>query len=60
MGARGLSCAVSGLGQCLYSDPREKLVSRPSADIGRPSAGKSRSGPRETSGTQDKEHTKQE
>ena len=40
LGARGLSCAVSGLGQCLY------------CDIGRSSAGKSRSGPRETSGTQ--------
>ena len=24
LGARGLSCAVSGLGQCLYCDPREK------------------------------------
>ena len=23
LGARGLSCAVSGLGQCLYCDPRE-------------------------------------
>ena len=40
LGARGLSCAVSGLGQ---GDPR---------NIGWPLADKSRNGLRETSGTQ--------
>ena len=37
LGARGLSCAVSGLGQCLYCDPREKPLEKSSVSLIAPS-----------------------
>ena len=49
LGARGLSCAVSGLGECLYCDPRAR---RSLVGLRPTSAVRSRSGPQETSGTQ--------
>ena len=39
LGARGFSCAVSGFGQVLKSDPREKLVARVSSAFGRTRVG---------------------
>ena len=37
LGARGLSCAVSGLGQCLYYDPREKPLEKSAVSLIAPS-----------------------
>ena len=37
LGARGLSCAVSGLGQCLYCDPREKPLEKSAVSLIAPS-----------------------
>ena len=52
LGARGFSCAVSGLGQVLESDPREPFVSS--------ACGRRNEAPRrmreKTSGTQGTEH----
>ena len=37
LGARGLSCAVSGLGECLYCDPREKPLEKSAVSLIAPS-----------------------
>ena len=37
LGARGLSCAVSGLGQCLYCDPHEKPLEKSAVSLIAPS-----------------------
>ena len=37
LGARGLSCPVSGLGQCLYCDPREKPLEKSAVSFIAPS-----------------------
>ena len=37
LGARGLYCAVSGLGQCLYCDPREKPLKQSAVSLIAPS-----------------------
>ena len=37
LGARGLSCAVSGLRQCLYCDPREKPLEKSAVSLIAPS-----------------------
>ena len=37
LGARGLSCAVSGLGQCRYCDPREKPLEKSAVSLIAPS-----------------------
>ena len=37
LGARGLSCAVSGLGQCLYCDQREKPLEKSAVSLIAPS-----------------------
>ena len=37
LGAIGLSCAVSGLGQCLYCDPREKPLEKSAVSLIAPS-----------------------
>ena len=38
LGSRGFSCALSGFGQVLKSDPREKLFLAASPLVSRPSA----------------------
>ena len=37
LGARGLSCAVSGLGQCLYCDLRENPLEKSDVSLIAPS-----------------------